>query len=165
MIYILTGDIRSGKTTALLSWAKTRTDVDGLLCPDDKDGKRYFLKVRSKKEFQLETDPDYEASEKDIIKVGPFQFLKSAFKRANDFLVSFTSENESRYLIIDELGKLELRNKGLHVSAEILIPEFIADKKCHLIMVVRDYLVDGIVAHYRISEYQLLKKEDLKSLI
>ena len=45
MIYILTGDIRSRKTTALLHWIEGRKDVDGLLCPDDKTGKRYFLKV------------------------------------------------------------------------------------------------------------------------
>ncbi len=51
MIYILTGDIRTGKTTALLDWIKDRNDVDGLLCPDSENGMRYFLKVKSKEEL------------------------------------------------------------------------------------------------------------------
>ena len=48
MIYILTGAIRTGKTTALLNWINNRNDVDGLLCPDNENGKRYFLKVKTK---------------------------------------------------------------------------------------------------------------------
>ena len=56
MIYILTGDIRTGKTTALLEWCKNCDDVDGLLCPDNAEGKRYFLEIKSKNEFELETE-------------------------------------------------------------------------------------------------------------
>lgn len=164
MIYILTGDIRTGKTTALLNWIIDRKDVDGLICPDGKDKKRYFLKVNSKEEFQLEVTSDNNIRPEHIIKIGPFQFLKSAFKKANDFLISFTSENENRYLIIDELGKLELKNKGLHISAETLIPQFLNDENQHLILVVRDYLLDDIIKHYNIAEYQLLSKADLNNL-
>lgn len=42
MIYVFTGAIRTGKTLALLKWAEKRNDVDGLLCPDDDDGRRFF---------------------------------------------------------------------------------------------------------------------------
>ncbi len=52
MIYILTGDIRTGKTSALLDWCKNRNDVDGVLCPDDDKGKRYFLNIKSKDCFR-----------------------------------------------------------------------------------------------------------------
>ena len=58
MIYILTGEIRSGKTTALKTWASDRADVDGLICPDGKNGKRYFLKVKSKEEIELEAESE-----------------------------------------------------------------------------------------------------------
>ena len=160
MIYILTGAIRSGKTTALLNWSKGRNDVDGLLCPDNEDKKRYFLKVKSLEEFQLETESDTE----DILKIGPFRFLKSAFKKANDFLITFTSENENQYLILDELGKLELKNEGLNLAAERVIPEFLNDDKQHLILVVRDYLLDDIIEYYNISEYRILNKENLNNL-
>ncbi|WP_452229736.1 nucleoside-triphosphatase [Lacinutrix sp. MEBiC02404] len=159
MIYILTGAIRSGKTSALLDWSKTRNDVDGLLCPDNEDGKRYFLKVKSKKEFELETESESE----DVIRIGHFKFLKPAFKEANDYLISIASEAENKYLIIDEIGKLELRNEGLHRSAEALISRFKKDNAHHVIVVVRDYLLDAVLKHYAISEYKILTKEDLET--
>ena len=160
MIYILSDAIRSGKTTALMDWAQHRDDVNGFLCPDNSQGKRCFVNAKSQVEFELETDSETEV----IVEIGPFRFLKSAFKKANDLLIMLSSEIEHHYLILDELGKLELRNEGLHRSAELLIPRFIKDEKQHLILVVRDYLLEDIIEHYHISEYQLLGKEDLKSL-
>ena len=160
MIYILTGAIRTGKTTALLDWSKNRGDVDGLLCPDNEDGKRYFLKVKSKEEFEFEV----EAETEEIIQIGSFKFLKSAFKKANDYLISIASEARSQYIIMDEIGKLELKNEGLHLSAEKLISKYMLNEKQHLILVVRDYLVEDILKYFTISEYSVLKKEDLTTL-
>jgi nucleoside-triphosphatase THEP1 len=164
MIYILTGDIRTGKTTALLNWASTRKDVDGILCPDNENGKRYFLKVKPQKEIELEVDSEASEESEETITIGPFYFLKSAFEEANEFLLSLTSKNESQYLIIDELGKLELKNEGLHDSAKVLIPDFMFNDTRHLVLVVRESLLDKIFEHYTISEYSILKKEDLTSL-
>ncbi|MCX7549627.1 nucleoside-triphosphatase [Xanthomarina sp. F2636L] len=159
MIYILTGAIRSGKTTALQKWIANRKDVDGLLCPDDDKGKRYFLQVKSKIEYELET----EFENKDIIEIGNFRFLKSAFDEANDYLISKTSKKESKYIIIDELGKLELRNEGFHVSAEKLIPDYECNQQKHLILVIRESLIEPVLKKYSISEYTILTKEDLNS--
>ncbi|WCO01206.1 nucleoside-triphosphatase [Psychroserpens ponticola] len=157
MIYILTGAIRTGKTTALLDWSNTRTNVDGLLCPDDENGKRFFLKVKSNEGFKLEVE-----SENKVTIIGNFKFLKSAFTEANDFLLSKFSETEHKFLIIDELGKLELKNEGLHLSTEAIIPKYMQNENQHLILVVRDYLLDAILKHYTISKYKVLKKEDFK---
>lgn len=164
MIYILTGKIRSGKTTALLEWVKDRKNVDGLLCPDDDNGKRYILKIKSKKELEIEIDNKPE----EIIAIGNFRFLKSAFNEANDYLMSIaynseTSE-ENKYLIIDEIGKLELKNKGLHAAAEKMIPDFMTNETQHIILVVRDYLLEAVLRHYSISEYEILNKADLELL-
>ncbi len=160
MIYILTGAIRTGKTTALFHWINDRNDVDGLLSPDDENGKRYFLKIKSKEKFKLEAEADLETENR--IAIGNFQFLKSAFKEANDYLISIASETENRYLIIDEIGKLELKNGGLHRSAEALISKFKNDNAQHVILVVRDYLLDAVLEHYAITEYSLLEKGDIE---
>ncbi|TXE19302.1 hypothetical protein ES692_03185 [Psychroserpens burtonensis] len=163
MIYILTGDIRTGKTTALLNWTDQRDDVDGWLCPDNEDGKRYFLNVKSKVEFELEIESEVDSTK--MVSIGAFNFLRSAFKKANDYLISLTSENKNQYIIVDELGRLELNKEGLHTAAEALIPKFLKDDKHHLILVVRSYLLDDIIEFYNISEYQTLKKEDLSDLL
>jgi nucleoside-triphosphatase THEP1 len=159
MIYILTGAIRTGKTTALLNWINNRNDVDGLLCPDNENGKRYFLKVKTKEEFLLEVRS--EDSDQDVVTVGSFQFLKSAFEEANTFLISKGNELASQYLIIDELGKLELKNEGLHSAVELLMPVFSANAKKHLIVVIRNNLLNEILNHYAISNYCVLSKEEL----
>ena len=161
MIYILSDAIRSGKTTALMHWAKHRNDVNGFLCPDNSDGKRCFVNVKSQETFELETDSETEA----IVEIGPFRFLTAAFQKANDLVIAYASNKEHRYLILDELGKLELRKEGLNDSAEALIPRFITDKNQHLILVIRDYLLDDIISHYGISEYKILSKEDVSRLI
>jgi len=160
MIYILRGTIRTGKTTALVEWCKNRDDVDGVLCPDNAEGKRYFLEVKSKNEFELETELDTEA----IIEIGNFKFLKSAFEKANAYLLAVASENESQYLIIDELGKLELKKEGLHLSAERLIPNYETNENKHLILVVRDYLLEAVLTHYSIEKYRILTKVNLVTL-
>ena len=158
MIYILRGDIRTGKTTALLELCKNRDDVDGVLCPDNGQGKRYFLEIKSKNEFELETEFETEA----VIEIGNFKFLQSGFEKANSYLLCSTLK--SKHIIIDELGKLELKNEGLHVAAVKLISNYKSDKKQHLILVVRDYLLDAVLKHYAISDYKILNKEDLKNL-
>lgn len=160
MIYILTGDIRSGKTTALLNWCNHRDDVNGLLCPDDTHGKRYFFKVKSKERFSFEVDNEHEA----VIEVGPFRFLKSAFVEGNEFLISEALKMKSKYVIIDELGKLELKNNGLHQAAEVLIPQYIMNEHFHLILVVRESLLQETISHYHISEYSILEKAGLVNL-
>ena len=161
MIYILSGNIRTGKTTALLEWSKNRKDVDGLLCPDDKFEKRYFLKIKSQETIPLEV---LNSSDYDIISIGNFKFLKSSFKIANDFLISFNDKKTSKYLIIDELGKLELTNEGLHEAAENLIPIFRSDKAYHLILIIRESLLNAILSHYNISKYKIIHRDDLNEL-
>ncbi|MEM5539212.1 nucleoside-triphosphatase [Olleya sp. AS48] len=161
MIYILTGAIRSGKTTALLDWSKNKNDVDGLLCPDDANGKRYFLKLKNKTTFKLEAEAEAEA----IVAIGNFKFLQSAFNEANDYLILEASKTKPQFLIIDEIGKLELKNEGLHVSTQALISQFRSKDNSHLILVVRDYLLDAVLEHYEITECSILTIEDLEHLI
>lgn len=163
MIYILTGAIRSGKTTALLHWSKSRNDVDGLLCPDDANGKRYFLKLKNKTIFKLEAEA--EAENEAIVAIGNFKFLRSAFNEANDYLILEASKPERQYLIIDEIGKLELKNEGLNVSTKALISQFRSKNNTHLILVVRDYLLDAVMEHYGITECSILTTKDLENLI
>ena len=160
MIYILTGPIRTGKTSALLTWCNNRDDVDGVLCPDDENGKRYFLNIKSNEKHLLEAEEDA-IHENDITSVGRFHFFKKSFDLANEYLVGLKDEVSFSYLIIDELGKLELQNQGLHFSAKKLIQCYMLHKHQHLILVVRESLIDAILKHYEILKFQLLKKEDL----
>ncbi len=163
MIYILTGGIRTGKTTALLDWCENRNDIDGVLCPDDDKGKRYFLNIKSKDTYPLAANNETE--DYNIISIGPFQFLKSSFQKANDYLLEVNDKRDYSYLVIDELGKLELKNIGLHDSAKSTVNQHENSKSHHLILVVRESLLNEIIEHYNISEYSVLRKENLKTFV
>lgn len=161
MIYILTGDVRTGKTTALVKWTSGRHDVDGILCPDTHD-RRYFLKLKLQQHVALEVKDIPE--NKEIISVGRFHFLKSAFAEANAYIVSVFEKKTYKYLIIDELGKLELKNTGLHLAAQAVIKQHEFSEKHHIVLVVRSTLRHEILAHYNIIQFQLLEKEELSTL-
>ncbi len=158
MIYILTGNIRSGKTTALLEWSQNRKDVDGILCPDDFNGKRYFLKIKYEEKFMMEVEEEIEER---TISIGNFKFLKSSFETANEYLLTSNDKRNFKYLVIDELGKLELQNKGLHNAAEKIIKELETNSDLHLIMVIRSSLLCEMIVHYHIQKYELISLDDL----
>jgi len=158
LIFILTGPIRSGKTSTLSDWLLGREGVDGLLSPDNDLGLRYFYAIGAKKSFPFEADS---GTSEAIITIGRFHFLKSALDRANDYLLACKNSQNLRYLILDELGKLELRNEGLHEAAKELIPQFENSPESHIVLVIRDSLLEALLQKYQIAQYKLICNDEL----
>ncbi|MBT8244591.1 MAG: hypothetical protein HKP48_04980 [Winogradskyella sp.] len=157
MIYTLTGEIEIGKSSALLKWANKRTDVFGVISPTNEDNKRYFLDINTRESFKmLATEIDDE-----IITVGRYRFLKAAFKRVNAIIEKEVTSNDSGFILIDELGKLELRSGGLHKSAELAINKTKHNKGQHLILVVRSELLDAILKKYKIVDSECISANQL----
>ncbi|MBT8327527.1 MAG: hypothetical protein KJP21_07375, partial [Bacteroidia bacterium] len=104
MIYILAGDTRSGKTSALMEWKDTWDNVKGVLCPEDKDDVRYLYSIETEEKHSFQ---QIEPSE-NTITVGRFHFLKDTFKLANYILIKTFDEGDFEFLVLDELGRLEL---------------------------------------------------------
>ena len=104
MIYIFTGEINSGKTNSLLKWSKEKPYIFGILTPKNEKRERYFLDLNSGITFKME------ANEFDVntISVGPYLFKKESFDLANQILGNTVKKLNKGFLIIDELGKLEL---------------------------------------------------------
>lgn len=160
MIYILSGDIGIGKTTALLTWAEKRKDVFGILTPRNKNKKRYILDLASKQEFEMETNSDKD----ETILVGRYRFLASAFNRGNNIIKKALSDHTSGYLIIDEMGKLELESAGFHESALLAINETAKNERLHLILIIRTTLLEDMIKKYNITNPQLMAISDVKRL-
>ena len=147
-IYILTGPIQTGKTTRLFEFIKTKNNVDGILAPVVND-KRVLFHISSNTLKSLEVDtPD-----NSTITVGKYYFLKSTFDWANKKLIeSFNAKPE--WLIIDEVGKLELKQKGLHPAISFIL-NFEGNLKTKIILVVRDSLLDEVIKIYNIK-YEMI---------
>jgi nucleoside-triphosphatase THEP1 len=147
-IYILTGEIHSGKTTALLRWLEGRTDVFGIASPDI-DGTRYFMDVQTKERFKMIAEDD----EPDTLQIGRYTFSSKAFKKATDIL-HLALRNSSGWIVLDEIGPLELKQEGFYNSVvEILSSQ---DTSRNKMFVVRKHLVDQVVDYFKISSYKIV---------
>lgn len=157
MIYILAGDIRTGKTGALKEWIHTWDNVKGILCPDDKEDRKYLYNIETEAKFPLEvTEPNEKT-----ISVGKFHFIEDTFKIANFLLIKTFDEYDFEFLVLDELGKLELQGKGIHHAAEYIIGNYESNDDRNLLLVVRTFLVKDIIAHYGIKSFQIVAAETL----
>ena len=157
MIYILSGNIETGKTTSLLKWTEDRNDVLGILTPGNEDGIRCLLDVNTKEFFEMQTESEIA----DVITVGRYRFLKTAFDTGNNIIKNAVQNNKSGYIIIDEMGKLELQSEGFHESASLAITETINNTNLHLILIIRTTLLLKMIEKYDITAYQSIVIEDL----
>ncbi|WP_370391902.1 nucleoside-triphosphatase [uncultured Winogradskyella sp.] len=160
MIYLLVGDIQSGKSTALLNWVKQKPYVYGILSPVDNRKKRFFYNIKTKARFAMEALPN----EKNVISIGRYHFYTSSFDQANAIIKKNVKEHLSGYIVIDELGKLELKNQGLHASAKELIKKTKQNPQLHAILVIRNSLIEAIKKHYDLSSPRELTTENLSQL-
>lgn len=157
MIYILTDAIETGKSSALLQWTQGRTAIFGVLSPKNDFKERYFLDVHTGASFKMEAN----AEDKDVILVGRYTFLQSAFKKANSIIKNAVEHTTSGFIIIDEIGKLEMRSEGLHESASAAITIAMHHEKLHVILIVRTSLIDGTIEKYKIMNPNFITREQL----
>lgn len=126
-VYMLTGPVGSGKTTSLIAWIENKKEVYGILTPVV-DGKRMFMDVHTKTQFPMEATEQEPAT----IAVGRFLFSKTNFEKATGIIRD--AMNREGWLIIDEIGPLELRGEGFHD----ILKDILAGRTGKLLLVVRD---------------------------
>jgi nucleoside-triphosphatase THEP1 len=127
MIVILTAPIQSGKTTSLINWSAKRQDVYGMLTPIV-NGKKVFMNANTKEQFPMEAVE----GETKVLTVGKFIFSKSNFDKAVHIIKN--AINKPGWLIIDEIGPLELNGLGFHDE----LKEVLANRRQNSLLVVRD---------------------------
>jgi len=161
-IYLLTGPVRSGKTTALRKWAHRQTKVCGLLTPD-LDGFRCFMDLQTQHYFLMEA---VASPASQVLEIGRFQFNANSFSRARRILqhakpgVNGTSL-DCEWIIVDEVGPMELRGDGLEPEISRLIEEHKTEGNTRLVLVVRDSILEQVIDHFKIDYYHLLTKGTL----
>ena len=139
--WILTAPIQSGKTTALCEWLKNRKDIRGILTPVI-NGKRFFKNIRTGDQFQMEADD----VEEETLLVGRFRFSRHHFNKAIDVIRE--SIPAKGWLIIDEIGPLELKGEGF---SEVL-KEAMAERNDNILLVVREGLTGQVIAYFDIGD-------------
>lgn len=139
MIYVFSAPIQSGKTTSLLNWSAARKDVYGILTPVV-NGKRVFMDLQTKEQFPMEATGD-EA----VLTIGRFVFSKKGFDKAIQIIRD--GINKEGWLVIDEIGPLELRGEGF---CEIL-KELLAARQEKILLVVREGMAEQVRDLFKIN--------------
>ena len=159
-ITIFSQPIHSGKTTKLLHWCDQQKNAAGILMPDI-DGKRKILDLETKEVFAIECDNPANTKE-ELITVGKYHFYAAVFEKANSLLLAALSRNP-QWLVIDEVGKLELGGKGFYPAVKKITDD--QEEKItttNILLVVRDSLCAEVINFFKINKHIIIHRlEDL----
>ena len=157
-IFLFSRPVRSGKTSELQRWCDTQKNVTGILMPDV-NGKRMLQDIGSGMLFEMECD-DPPNSEKPLLQVGRYYFYASAFTKANSSLLE-TLSALPQWLVIDEVGKLELDKKGFYPAVKQLVERYRNTRSgSNLLMVVREGLYEEVARFFKITGHTRIRHTD-----
>lgn len=159
MIYILSEEDQSGKTTSLQLCTENRYDIGGFLSPD-KNHVRFLMNLQSKEEIPFEIDLTSYGEAIEI--TGKYAIAKSAFDTGARWIKEHLGTERVKFIIIDEVGLLELEDKGFAGVVNYAI-ENMGSK--HLILVIRSSLHEKVVEKFALSDYKILKKNEIDPLL
>ncbi|MFC2085452.1 nucleoside-triphosphatase [Bacteroidota bacterium] len=144
-ILILTGSVKSGKTTRLKEWAKHQKNVLGVLQPLIED-ERFVIDLSSSNHRKLEADNS--TLPQNIVNVGKYKFNKYTLEWAKICLLA-SANKKPEWLIIDEYGKLELENKGLEPAISYIINDTDLRLYTSIVIVVRNSLYNSFLNKFK----------------
>lgn len=145
-IYILSGAVQTGKTTKLMQWAFHQKNIDGIFQPVV-DDKRCIYHIGSRTLKLLEAD---NVSNENIITIGKYKFLKSTFEWSQSILIDCLNKNLD-WIIIDEIGPLELEGNGLEPAISKILIENV-NNNVNILCVVRNSILEKYIDHYQLKD-------------
>lgn len=156
-VYILSGPVRSGKTTMLQQWLSQGVRAGGILCPDR--GERRSLCLLGTPHC-LELEPE-DSRGKKTVPVGRFVFDAAVFETAREHLL-LDAARDPDWLLADEVGKLELhRGEGLEPALTKVIRRYASGRqKGRLLLVIRDSLLEEAITRYGLQNSRIITSTD-----
>ncbi len=179
MVHIITGEINSGKTTKLLSIYNKIKNSDSFygneFCDNRFYGDGFYSdKVYMNKKYagqmikQLSTGKSKVLclkrefvpegwKEKDIY--FDYSFSQEGLEFAENIVLDLIKK-KSETVFIDEIGPLELKNKGFSQIFRLLLSELSKNKEIYV--VIRQSCVNSVVNSFDIENYNLIKVDNMK---
>ncbi len=154
-IVILSGPVHSGNSGALMQWIDGKS-VTGFITPTFNNIKLlYNIETGENSNYEMNTSGD------SSIEVGKYQLCKESFEIANTIVRNAIQQPNKRWLVVDEIGKLELKEEGHHS----LILKLLAHWNNSLLFVVRDYLLEQVIREYDLKDAEIIDQQKLKYLV
>ena len=142
-IIILTAPKHSGKTTLLTQWAQKHKNIYGIASPMIQE-KRHFMDLQNGALFPMESD-----NEEESLTVGKYRFSINAFSKAKIIIEKAALNPTNGWVVIDELGPLELNKNGFYLITHELLNSTI--RKKGMILVVREGLVGSMIELFQLT--------------
>ena len=159
-IHILTGPVQSGKTTRLIAWIRYHENCAGILLPIINE-KRHVYSIHNEQDLLLEAKESDKIVPDELVTIGRYSFLASSFEWARNELQSALAL-KPRWLIIDEIGPLELSGSGLEPMVSNVLTNYERAKDHQLILVVRENILEQVISHYHLEGQYLIDKSFLE---
>jgi len=153
-IFLFTRGIQTGKTTELLAWLRDGIEAGGVVTPDVA-GSRKLYDVARKEFFEFQIDTTVNATQ-----IGKFLFSNEGFALGRKILLDgIVAQHE--WLILDELGKLELfQHSGFEPAVSQVISKAKSGSICNLLIVVRDGLLQQAIEYYGLEDAIIVHQLD-----
>lgn len=155
---IFSKPIHSGKTTELKEWTARQKNTGGILMPDI-NGIRKMQNIRTGEIFDAQC-ADPEKSSAILETIGRFHFYSDSFRRANEILLD-EMKAVPDWLVIDEVGRLEMEKGGFFPALDKLIPAY-RDTKINglLILVIREALLEPVCKFWGLDKTRVIHSLD-----
>jgi nucleoside-triphosphatase THEP1 len=160
VIHIITGKMNSGKTTKIIETYQNIQKGTGIVSKKKMVGKSvygFFGHVLSTGEdfpyfiHKSQLD-DGKKHDRFIYQIGPYY----VYETAQEFVEAFYKTEIAKHtspLFFDEVGKLELQDKGFASSIREALQEDI-----ELYMTVREDLIDSILVYFKIKDVEIMTR-------
>ncbi len=165
-VVVLTGPIRSGKTTRLAAWVRTRAaageSVAGILAPTS-GHERSLCSIATGECRVLTAGPG--VAESRLVAIGPHRFDGAVFDWARGVIAEAAGPG---WLVVDEVGPLELGGSGLEPAVGTAVRAAAgAGASARLLLVVRERLVERVLDRYGLaaSAVRVVTPEELANLV
>lgn len=156
IIYIISGETRSGKTTYLkkiiahLREQKPNIKINGIVAHGiDRAGERYGFNIENLTTGEQEFLCSQE-SITDAERMGRFYFSKKGTNFGNKALTNNIEQTD--LLVIDEIGYLELKGKGWFESIELAMK----NPNLNMIWVVRKRILEEVLLQWQHSNTKVI---------
>jgi len=150
-VILITGDIHQGKTTftgkLISNLKRNNLSIGGFLAPALFTGNKHsgfkLFDIATSEEYELCTDAKKEGWQN----YGKYYFNPEGLKRGNEILIPQNLEDKE-LVIIDEIGPLEINDKGWSSSIENLCSESSVTQ----LWIVRRGLIDRVIRKWNVGD-------------
>jgi nucleoside-triphosphatase THEP1 len=147
-LYILSGPKHSGKTSCLLHWWEKNNEVGGILTPLI-NGERVFLELASGTIFSMLANED----SREVLHIGKYEFDQYGFDRAIQ-VIQDAVNSDKKWIVIDEIGPLELEQKGFYSITSQLLSSLPPHKK--LLLIIREKILQDAIDFFKMKDPRLV---------